>query len=229
MSSTATARRRGSTSSYGSTRSTTSIPSISTTGPAADWHEREVEDLFGLTFRRAPAAGRIRPARGLAGGRQPDAPELRRPAAARSIREPKPMWEPPTIVAAPGAFAMPIGPVFSDFAEVGAFPARDRRRGRDPHDPAVLLQISRRREDRRGPARSTARCCSPSGSRAPPPSPTAWPSARPSKRSAGSRCRRERGRCGRCSPNWSGCAITRRRSPASATRRRWRSRPARPR
>ena len=36
------------------------------------------------------------------------------------------------------------------------------------------------------------------------------------------------GACVPCLPNWSGCAITRRRSPASATRRRWRSRPARP-
>ena len=30
-------------------------------------------------------------------------------------------WEPPTIVVAPGAFAMPIGPVFSDFAESAHF------------------------------------------------------------------------------------------------------------
>ena len=30
-------------------------------------------------------------------------------------------WKPPTIVVAPGAFAMPIGPVFSDFAESAHF------------------------------------------------------------------------------------------------------------
>ena len=33
----------------------------------------------------------------------------------------EPKWEPPTIVTAPGAFAMPIGPVFSDFAESAHF------------------------------------------------------------------------------------------------------------
>ena len=38
-----------------------------------------------------------------------------------SLRAPDPRWEPPTIVTAPGAFAMPIGPVFSDFAESAHF------------------------------------------------------------------------------------------------------------
>ncbi len=38
-----------------------------------------------------------------------------------NLREPDPRWEPPTIVTAPGAFAMPIGPVFSDFAESAHF------------------------------------------------------------------------------------------------------------
>ena len=33
----------------------------------------------------------------------------------------EPKWEPPTIVTAPGAFTMPIGPVFSDFAESAHF------------------------------------------------------------------------------------------------------------
>jgi len=36
-------------------------------------------------------------------------------------RAAEPKWEPPTIVTAPGAFAMPIGPVFSDFAESSHF------------------------------------------------------------------------------------------------------------
>ena len=34
---------------------------------------------------------------------------------------PDPRWQPPTIVEAPGAFAMPVGPVFSDFAESAHF------------------------------------------------------------------------------------------------------------
>ena len=33
----------------------------------------------------------------------------------------EPKWEPPTIVTAPGAFGMPIGPVLSDFAELAHF------------------------------------------------------------------------------------------------------------
>jgi formate hydrogenlyase subunit 5 len=37
------------------------------------------------------------------------------------LREPDATWEPPVIVTAPGAFAMPIGPVFSDFAESAHF------------------------------------------------------------------------------------------------------------
>jgi Ni,Fe-hydrogenase III large subunit len=35
--------------------------------------------------------------------------------------EPHPAWHPPTIVSAPGSFAMPIGPVFADFAESAHF------------------------------------------------------------------------------------------------------------
>jgi Ni,Fe-hydrogenase III large subunit len=38
-----------------------------------------------------------------------------------SDRHPSPKWDPPTVVAAPGSFAMPIGPVFSDFAESAHF------------------------------------------------------------------------------------------------------------
>jgi NADH:ubiquinone oxidoreductase subunit C len=60
-----------------------SIPSISTVIPAADWHEREAEDLFGLTFEGHPRLGEFIPARGLARRRQSDAQKLQRAPAAR--------------------------------------------------------------------------------------------------------------------------------------------------
>jgi Ni,Fe-hydrogenase III large subunit len=44
--------------------------------------------------------------------------DARQPLAARAAEA---RWRPPTVVAAPGAFAMPIGPVFSDFAESAHF------------------------------------------------------------------------------------------------------------
>jgi len=89
-------------------------------GPSVDWHEREAEDLFGLHFEGHPRLGEfilhedwpegINPMR-----RDFDAGKR---FAARAVQ---PKWEPPTVVTAPGAFAMPIGPVFSDFAESAHF------------------------------------------------------------------------------------------------------------
>lgn len=99
-----------------------SVPSLSGLrhGPAVDWHEREVKDLFGLAFEGHPRLGQfvlhedwpenVNPMRHSFDARRSGGP-----------REPNPNWEPPTIVAAPGAFAMPIGPVFSDFAESAHF------------------------------------------------------------------------------------------------------------
>jgi len=98
------------------------VPSISglVHGPSADWHEREIEDLFGLSFEGHPRLGEFI--------LHEDWPEsvnpMRRSFDARQrfeSRELDPKWQPPTIVTAPGAFAMPIGPVFSDFAESAHF------------------------------------------------------------------------------------------------------------
>ena len=115
-------------------------------GPSFDWHEREVEDLFGLHFEDHPRLGEFVLHEDWPEGINP----MRRDFDARKRFEPRtmePKWEPPTIVMAPGAFAMPIGPVFSDFAEFGPFFARKRGRGCDPHNPAFLLQIPWCRED----------------------------------------------------------------------------------
>ena len=97
-----------------------SIPSISTIVPAADWHEREAEDLFGLMFEGHPRLGEFVLHMEWPEGVNP----MRRDFDARqrlALQRPGPKWEPPTIVTAPGAFAMPIGPVFSDFAESAHF------------------------------------------------------------------------------------------------------------
>ncbi|MGC2051223.1 MAG: NADH-quinone oxidoreductase subunit C [Methylovirgula sp.] len=99
------------------------VPSISglANGPSADWHEREAEDLFGLRFEGHPRLGDfvlhedwpegINPMRRSFDPRHmPEVPE-----------EPNPAWVPPTILSAPGSFAMPVGPVYSDFAEASHF------------------------------------------------------------------------------------------------------------
>jgi Ni,Fe-hydrogenase III large subunit/Ni,Fe-hydrogenase III component G len=100
----------------------TIVPSIAglVNGPSADWHEREVEDLFGLRFEGHPRLGEFI--------LHEDWPEVVNPMRRRfdarqrmEERQPDPRWEAPTVVSAPGAFAMPVGPVFSDFAESAHF------------------------------------------------------------------------------------------------------------
>jgi formate hydrogenlyase subunit 5 len=89
-------------------------------GPSFDWHEREAEDLFGLTFEGHPRLGEFVLHEDWPEGINP----MRRNFNAKEPLEHRamdPKWEPPTIVTAPGAFTMPIGPVFSDFAESAHF------------------------------------------------------------------------------------------------------------
>jgi Ni,Fe-hydrogenase III large subunit/Ni,Fe-hydrogenase III component G len=89
-------------------------------GPSFDWHEREAEDLFGLRFEGHPRLGEFVLHEDWPEGINP----MRRSFNAMERFEPRavePKWEPPTVVTAPGAFTMPIGPVFSDFAESAHF------------------------------------------------------------------------------------------------------------
>jgi Ni,Fe-hydrogenase III large subunit len=95
------------------------FPSISGILHAADWHEREAEDLFGLLFEGHPRLGdfvlhdEVWP-EGLAPMRRdPDA------QPAPSPRAPGAPWRPDRIVHAPGA--MPVGPVYSATAESAHF------------------------------------------------------------------------------------------------------------
>jgi formate hydrogenlyase subunit 5 len=93
------------------------FPSLSDSLHAADWHEREAEDLFGLVFEGHPSLGDfvlhddawqegLAPMRKEFDGRKPPA-----------LRVPNPDWRPERIVHAPGAFGMPVGPVYSSAAE----------------------------------------------------------------------------------------------------------------
>ncbi len=84
---------------------------------AADWHEREAEDLFGVTFEGHPRLGDfILHDDVWEEGVEP----MRRgfdPKAVISMRKSRPDWRPKRILTAPGAFIMPVGPVFSGEAE----------------------------------------------------------------------------------------------------------------
>lgn len=98
----------------------TTLPSISPGVHAADWQEREVEDLFGLTFEGHPRLGDfvlheqwpegVNPMRASFDAHRPY-PEW----------EKTPEWRPNRILHAEGAFMMPIGPVFSGHAESAHF------------------------------------------------------------------------------------------------------------
>jgi len=96
------------------------IPSISPQIHAADWQEREAEDLFGLVFEGHPRLGDFVLHEEWPDGVNPmrKSFDATRPYAHRE-RDPK--WQPESILEARGAFMMPIGPVFSDHAESAHF------------------------------------------------------------------------------------------------------------
>ncbi|MFT4063965.1 NADH-quinone oxidoreductase subunit C [Paraburkholderia sp.] len=96
------------------------VPSISSVAFAADWHEREIEDLFDLHFSGHPLLGdfvlhdEIWP--------EGVAPMLHtfnpvEPVARRA----NPDYVPPRIVEAPGSFTMPVGPIYGGITESAQF------------------------------------------------------------------------------------------------------------
>jgi formate hydrogenlyase subunit 5 len=96
------------------------MPSISGITHAVDWHEREAWDLFGLVFEGHPRLIHI--------VRHEEWPEgvhpLRQDFDASQPYphlQTGPSWQPYSVVQAPGAFMMPIGPVYSDAAESALF------------------------------------------------------------------------------------------------------------
>lgn len=93
------------------------FPSIAKVVYAADWHEREAEDLFGLIFEGHPRLGDFvlhndRWCENLVPMRH-----YFDPSEPLANRRPDLNWKPQRIVEAPGAFAMPIGPKFSGVTE----------------------------------------------------------------------------------------------------------------
>jgi formate hydrogenlyase subunit 5 len=93
------------------------FPSIVKFVHAADWHEREAEDLFGIHFEGHPRLGdfilhddawqeNVEPMR-----RKFD------PREAMRHRKPDEDWRPHRIVQEPGAFVMPVGPKYSGVTE----------------------------------------------------------------------------------------------------------------
>ena len=91
---------------------TRTVPSISVPVNAADWYEREAEDLFGLAFEEHPRLGDFVLhdqvwQEGLAPMRRAfDAGQM------HFEKRPREDWRPMLVVQDPGAFAMPVGPVY---------------------------------------------------------------------------------------------------------------------
>lgn len=95
----------------------TVFPSIVKFVHAADWHERETEDLFGLSFEGHPRLGDFVLHNNMW---QENVAPMRRlfdPQAAMAQRKGDADWRPRRILQEPGAFAMPIGPKYSGVTE----------------------------------------------------------------------------------------------------------------
>lgn len=93
------------------------FPNISEHVHAADWYEREAEDMFGLIFEGHPRLGDfvlhddvwqegVEPMRHRFDAKMPVVE-----------RQPRQNWQPRRIVQAHGSFAMPVGPVFGGVSE----------------------------------------------------------------------------------------------------------------
>jgi len=89
-----------------------SVPSVSGEVHAADWHEREVQDLFGIQFEKHPRLGDFVLHDQVWGeGLTP----FRRSFDINRVHvngQHRADWRPLLVVRDPGAFAMPVGPVY---------------------------------------------------------------------------------------------------------------------
>ncbi|MGB6723288.1 MAG: NADH-quinone oxidoreductase subunit C [Terracidiphilus sp.] len=92
---------------------TTTVPSIVAEVHAADWHEREIEDLFGIHFENHPRLGDFVLHDQI--WREGIDPMRKRFSASQAKLERKldPEWQPLLVVEDPGSFAMPVGPVYT--------------------------------------------------------------------------------------------------------------------
>jgi Ni,Fe-hydrogenase III component G len=86
---------------------------------AADWHEREAEDMFGIHFSGHPFLGDFV----LHDTEWPEGVEPMRHGFDPRRRVSKAGlgadWRPRQLLEEPGAFVFPVGPVWSDYAESG--------------------------------------------------------------------------------------------------------------
>jgi formate hydrogenlyase subunit 5 len=89
-----------------------SVPSISAQIHAADWYEREAEDLFGFVFQDHPRLGDFILHDQV--WQEGIAPMRRAFDAAQEHFKKRPQedWHPVLVVQDPGSFAMPVGPVY---------------------------------------------------------------------------------------------------------------------
>jgi Ni,Fe-hydrogenase III large subunit/Ni,Fe-hydrogenase III component G len=93
------------------------FPSVVEWIHAADWHEREAEDLYGVRFEGHPHLGDfVLHDDAWQEGVQPMRRGFDAQAALRN-RRPDADWRPRRIVHESGAFVMPIGPIFSGVTE----------------------------------------------------------------------------------------------------------------
>ena len=98
----------------------TNIPSISMHIHAADWQEREIEDLFGLYFDGHPRLGDFVLHEQWPEGTTPMRAcfDAGKPCPEKALDD---NWRPVKVLEASGSFMMPVGPVFSDHAESAHF------------------------------------------------------------------------------------------------------------
>lgn len=95
------------------------VPSITPISIAADWFEREIEDLFSIRFEGHPRLGDFV----LHDNQWAENTGLMRPAvrASDEIAEQRRDWRPKRVLEEVGAFVMPVGPIYSAEAESALF------------------------------------------------------------------------------------------------------------
>jgi formate hydrogenlyase subunit 5 len=95
------------------------VPSITPVTIAADWFEREIEDLFSVSFAQHPRLGDFV----LHDNKWAENAGLMRPYVQKSedLPEQRREWRPKRVLEEEGAFVMPVGPIFSGDAESALF------------------------------------------------------------------------------------------------------------
>ena len=95
------------------------VPSLTPVTIAADWFEREIEDLFSVSFAQHPRLGDFV----LHDNQWAENVGLMRPHVQTSddLTEEQREWRPKRVLEEEGAFVMPVGPIYSGDAESALF------------------------------------------------------------------------------------------------------------